>query len=81
MNDAQRMRLLLARDAWRDAEKAYSNEAARYAGVWWFAQGSPPDERWPEPVTAAALARLRELREAADTARTDYYDLAATPQS
>ena len=80
MNDGQRMRLLLARDAWRDTEKAYSNEAARYAVVWWIANG-PPADLWPEPVTAAALARLRELRKAADTARTDYYDLAATPLS
>jgi hypothetical protein len=73
LNEAQRERLITARDKWRAAEKAYSDEASKYVAAWWM-DGPPPT--MPEPVTREALEKLKRLRAEADEARTAYYELA-----
>jgi hypothetical protein len=70
---AHRETIIAAQDAWRDAEKAYSDEASKYVAAW-FMEGEPPPTM-PEPVTREALDTLNRLRKAADSARTAYFDV------
>lgn len=74
LNEAQRERLIAAQDEWRAAEKAYSEESAKYVAAWWI--GGGPSSSIPEPLTSEALATLKRLRVDADAARTAYYELA-----
>ncbi len=62
-----RERIIAAQDAWRDAETAYSDEAAKFVAVWWVEAGPPPTV--PEPVTREALNKLNRLRKVADDMR------------
>jgi hypothetical protein len=79
LNHAQRAHLLDALDAWRDAEKAYGDEAAKCAGAWWMDAGRPPEGMWlPLEVTPEAWETLRRLRGAANEARAAYYEIAAS---
>jgi len=68
-----RERIIAAHDAWRDAETAYSDEAAKYVAAWWREAGPPPT--MPEPVTRDALDKLNRLRKVADDTRTAYFDV------
>jgi hypothetical protein len=70
---ADRDPITAAQDAWRTAEKAYSDEASKYVAAWWLAEGPPPSMQ--EPVTREALDKLVQLRAAADSARTAYRDM------
>jgi hypothetical protein len=70
---AARDPIIAAQDAWRAAEKAYSDEASKYVAAWWV-EGEPPPTM-PKPVTREALDRLVQLRAAADSARTAYHDV------
>lgn len=72
MNEQERHRLIAAHDEWRAAERAYSDEAAKYVQAWWVAEG-PPDEM-PQQLTREALDTLTRLRAAADEARNAYYE-------
>jgi hypothetical protein len=67
-----RERILAAQDAWLAAEKAYHDEANKYAGAWWLDGLIPDDE--PEPLTREALVELDRLREAAASALAVYRD-------
>ena len=79
LNHAQRARLLDALDAWRDAEKAYGDEAAKHAGAWWIDAGRPPQGMWlPLEVTPEAWESLKRLRGTANEARAAYYEIAAS---
>jgi hypothetical protein len=78
LNDAQWARLLDALDDWRHAEKAYGDEAAKYAGVRWIDDGPPRRDNWPQRVTPEAWGPLKQRRLAADEARAAYYELAAS---
>jgi hypothetical protein len=79
LNDAQRARLLDALNDWRDAEKAYGDEAAKYAGAWWIGAGTPPDGARPPPeVTPGVWDTLKRLRGAANEVRATYYETAAS---
>lgn len=72
LSDGQRARLLDALEAWREAEKAYGDEAAKHAGP-------SPDDQWPRPVvTHEGRETLNRLRVAADEARAAYYELAVS---
>ena len=70
---ADRERIIAAQDAWRDAETAYSDEAAKFVAVWWTEPGPPPTV--PEPATREALNKLNRLRKVADDMRTAYFDV------
>jgi hypothetical protein len=69
-----RDRIIAALDAWRDAEKAYRDDAAKYVGAWWL-DGGPLPERKPEPLTREALAELTRLQDAAGAALAAYRDV------
>jgi hypothetical protein len=57
-----------ARDAWREAERAYREELGRYVSTAWG--NEPLDE--PEALTLAALESFSALRAAAAEAQ-EYY--------
>jgi hypothetical protein len=80
LTDAQREQLIAAQDEWRDAEKAYREEVAKYVGAWWVGDGPPPQDKWPRRVTREARDRWERLRADADAARTAYYELAVSMQ-
>jgi hypothetical protein len=64
--------IINARDAWRDAERAYYEEAVTH---WvWQMEGASLPERYPEPVTTEERARLARLRQAADRALAAFQD-------
>src|SRR6185437_6050175 len=55
-----------ARDAWRDAKRAYDDEAAPYVGVAWLPTVPRPDA--VEGLTREGCERLTQLREAEQAA-------------
>ena len=62
LSDARRARLLDALDDWRDGEKVYGDEAAKYAGAWWIDAGRPRKPcgfRWKSRPAWETLKRLR----------------------
>ena len=69
-----RERIIAAQDAWRDAEKAYQDETAKYVDAWWL-DGGPVPGRKPEPLTREALVVLARLREIAQSALVAYRDV------
>ena len=78
LSDARRARLLDALDDWRDGEKVYGDEAAKYAGAWWIDAGRPRKPcgfRWK---SRPAWETLKRLRGAANEVRATYYETAAS---
>jgi hypothetical protein len=71
--------LRAAAEAWMAAEDAYQAEADRHIGVRW--EGDEFQWRGVEPMTNEALARLTDLREAVDTARSKFGALLAEARS
>jgi hypothetical protein len=69
---ADRERIIAAWEVWRDAQKAYRDEAAKYIVMWW---GDEPPPTGPEPVTLEALAELSRLREAEGAALAAWRDV------
>ena len=72
---ATRDQIIAAQDAWQDAHRAYRDEADKYAKRWWMGEGPPPEDAWPEPVTAEGLQKLIRMREAEGTALAAYQDV------
>ena len=63
---ATREEIIAAQDAWRDAKRAYDDEAAQYVGVAWL-----PSVARPGPVdglTREACEKLTRLGEAEQAA-------------
>jgi hypothetical protein len=69
-----RERIIAAHDAWRDARKAYHDEAAKYVEAWW-GDGPPPEDVRLEPVTPETWPKLTRLREAEGAALAAYRDV------
>ena len=69
-----RERIIAAQNAWRDAEKAYQDETAKYVDAWWL-DGGPTPGGEPEPLTREALVVLARLREVAQSALVMYRDV------
>ena len=72
MDEAKRERIIVAGYEWRAAEMAYSAEADKY-----FADGIPDNGEITQPadrLTTTAWGRLWRLRDAADAARSAYWD-------
>ena len=65
-------RIIAAQDVWRDAEKAYHDEAAKYVGAAWLGAEPRRDDAETKPLTRAGWDVLTRLREAADEARETY---------
>jgi hypothetical protein len=65
--------IIAAQNAWRDAEKAYQDETAKY-DAWWL-DGGPTPGAEPEPLTREALVVLARLREVAQSALVVYRDV------
>jgi hypothetical protein len=78
MSEHERERLIAAQDAMRDAKRAYSDEAAKYVAVWLHADGQPPEDKRPEPITSQVVATLNRLRTEADAATSAYFAIAAS---
>jgi hypothetical protein len=58
--------IIAAQDAWRDAKRAYDDEAAKYVGAAWLPSVPPPAPA--EGLTAEAWDKLMRLRDAEQTA-------------
>lgn len=71
--DEQRQREIdAAWQTWRDAEKAYREEAGLYVGMWWHDE--PP--KMPEKaLDHAGIATLNQLLEAIKSTRDAYYEI------
>jgi hypothetical protein len=67
-------RINAAQNAWRDAEKAYQDETAKYVDAWWL-DGGPMPGAEPEPLTHEALVVLARLRGVAQSALVAYRDV------
>jgi len=61
-----REEIIAARDAWRDAKRAYDDEAAPYVKVAWLPTVPRPDA--VEGLTREGCERLTQLREAEQAA-------------
>ena len=57
--------------AWKDAERAWSDEAAKYVHAWFVDDAA--SFRKPEATTRETLDTLATLRRAADRAKDAYY--------
>jgi hypothetical protein len=75
-DEAQRCALIVALYDWRDAERVYSEQAAKYTGAWWLGDVPLHEEDSEQPVTQEALDMLDREGQAADAARAAYYALA-----
>jgi hypothetical protein len=69
-----RERINAAQNAWRDAEKAYQDETAKYVDAWWL-DGGPTPGAEPEPLTHEGLVVLARLRGVAQSALVVYRDV------
>jgi hypothetical protein len=75
---AKRERIIVARYEWRAAEIAYTAEADKY-----FGDGFPDNDEITQPaegLTTTAWGRLWRLRDAADAARSAYWDAVNSSQ-
>jgi hypothetical protein len=61
-----REEIIAAQDAWRDAKRAYDDEAAPYVGVAWLPTVPKPDA--VEGLTREGCEKLTQLREAEQAA-------------
>jgi len=61
-----REEIIAAHDAWRDAKRAYDDEAAPYVGVAWLPTVPKPEA--VEGLTRKGCEKLTQLREAEQAA-------------
>jgi hypothetical protein len=67
---SERNQILDALEAWRLAERAYSDQLAPYLTTGWLAEGPPvPPEKAPDSDT---FKELKRLRKAADEALKEF---------
>ena len=70
---ADRVTIIAAHDAWRNAHRAYRDEVAKHV-VWHMESGTLPD-RNAEPLTPKTIDKLSQLLEAEGVALTAYRDI------
>ena len=69
--------MIAAQDAWRDAKRAYDDEAAPYVGVAWLPTVPRPDR--VEGLSRAACEKLTQLGEAEQAAAAAFCAQLSTP--
>ena len=62
--------IIAAQDAWRDAKRAYDDEAAQYVGVAWLPSVARPGP--VDGVTREACQKLTQLGEAEQAAAATF---------